>query len=107
MIVGNLEANEIADKNIVYDLGRPSYFNDGDFEFWGKIYEFIETTDIRIAVSSAYDTMKEYYFDKQFYGSGGHVDLGFFTDTVTISGNLKVTDSQMNSGTGLSGTFIL
>ena len=40
-------------------------------------------------------------------GSQGNINIGFFTDTINFNGNIKVTDSQMNSGTGLSGTFIL
>jgi hypothetical protein len=40
-------------------------------------------------------------------GSLGHIDIGYFTDTISFNGTISVTDSQMNTGVGITGTFIL
>lgn len=80
MIITGKQGEYIADKNIVHDLGRPSYFDDQDFIIWEKIYNFIETTDIPIAVSSIYELMRDYCRDKNLYGGGGF-QFCFWFDT--------------------------
>ena len=65
------KGKEFLEKGIVHNMGRPSYFNERDFIFWEKIYNFIETTDILIAVSGIYTLMRDYCRDKNYYGGGG------------------------------------
>ena len=55
-----------------HDMGRPTYFEDEDFERWGKYFDFIEQSDIPIVVNGLYHRMREYCDQRKKYGGNGY-----------------------------------
>jgi len=62
-----------------HSLARPDLFNDIDFEFWGKIHQYIKECDYPINHSDAFMFVDEYLEAKQKYGGGGFPYNFWFT----------------------------
>jgi hypothetical protein len=53
------------------DIGRPSFYEKEHFLWWQNICNFIENTDIKIQVNSAYESVKQMAFNNTPYLGGG------------------------------------
>lgn len=88
------------------DLGRPTFYKDEHFEFWAKVFNFIETCGIDLKKNGIYSDMKNYCDKRQNYHGGGfkfcfwfrtHVDKERFQDGIDeINGYRTVILRGMN-----------
>ena len=65
-----IEFNENT-KKYMYDIGRPSFYDEEDCLVWQKVFTYIEETNIRIQVNGIYDGMRHYAFNNGRYGGSG------------------------------------
>ena len=72
-MIAQLETPKVA-----VDLGRPSFFEDRHFQYWADIFDFIETSDVKIAVNGMYHRMRELCDAKKGYGGNGFSFMFWF-----------------------------